>query len=81
MKTCVESVSRFVMLCGICFEVCDVVLHADAIHSGGGQVIPTAKRVIFAVQLTAKPKPGFWNLFTWQRFRLLNKLLEVFMAC
>ncbi|KAL8127096.1 hypothetical protein AgCh_014136 [Apium graveolens] len=22
---------------GICFEVCDVVLHADAIHRGGGQ--------------------------------------------
>jgi translation elongation factor EF-G len=26
---------------GIAFEVCDVVLHADAIHWGGGQVIPT----------------------------------------
>ncbi|KAK9988083.1 hypothetical protein SO802_028322 [Lithocarpus litseifolius] len=41
---------------GICFEVCDVVLYADAIHRGGGQVIPTARRVIYASQLTAKPR-------------------------
>ncbi|CAL9016652.1 unnamed protein product [Prunus brigantina] len=41
---------------GICFEACDVVLHADAIHRGGGQVIPTARRVIYASQLTAKPR-------------------------
>ncbi|KAI3828406.1 hypothetical protein L1987_02507 [Smallanthus sonchifolius] len=41
---------------GICFEVCDVVLHADAIHRGGGQVIPTARQVIYASQLTAKPR-------------------------
>nr|GLL17579.1 elongation factor 2 [Ipomoea trifida] len=41
---------------GICFEVCDVVLHADAIHRGGGQVIPTARRVIYASQITAKPR-------------------------
>ncbi|VAI79898.1 unnamed protein product [Triticum turgidum subsp. durum] len=41
---------------GICFEVCDVVLHTDAIHRGGGQVIPTARRVIYASQLTAKPR-------------------------
>ncbi|KAK4398726.1 Elongation factor 2 [Sesamum angolense] len=41
---------------GVCFEVCDVVLHADAIHRGGGQVIPTARRVVYASQLTAKPR-------------------------
>ncbi|PPD71671.1 hypothetical protein GOBAR_DD31433 [Gossypium barbadense] len=40
----------------ICFEVCDVVLHADAIHRGGGQIIPTARRVFYASQLTAKPR-------------------------
>ncbi|MFS7971057.1 putative ribosomal protein S5 domain 2-type [Helianthus anomalus] len=32
------------------------ILHADAIHRGGGQVIPTARRVIYASQLTAKPR-------------------------
>jgi len=41
---------------GVCFEVCDVVLHADAIHRGGGQIIPTARRVMYAAQLTAKPR-------------------------
>ncbi|XP_061368449.1 elongation factor 2 [Gastrolobium bilobum] len=40
----------------ICFEVCDVVLHTDAIHRGGGQIIPTARRVFYASQLTAKPR-------------------------
>ncbi|KAL2642591.1 hypothetical protein R1flu_010178 [Riccia fluitans] len=41
---------------GIAFEVCDVVLHADAIHRGGGQIIPTARRAMFAAQLTAQPR-------------------------
>lgn len=34
----------------------DVVLHADAIHRGGGQIIPTARRVYYASQLTASPR-------------------------
>ncbi|KAI8833251.1 P-loop containing nucleoside triphosphate hydrolase protein [Chytriomyces cf. hyalinus JEL632] len=37
------------------FNILDVVLHADAIHRGGGQVIPTARRVCFASFLTANP--------------------------
>lgn len=41
---------------GVCFEVCDVVLHTDAIHRGGGQIIPTARRVFYAAMLTAKPR-------------------------
>ncbi|XP_047163222.1 elongation factor 2-like [Vigna umbellata] len=41
---------------GVCFEICDVVLHADAIHRGGGQIIPTARRVFYAATLTAKPR-------------------------
>ncbi|KAL2331092.1 hypothetical protein Fmac_018673 [Flemingia macrophylla] len=41
---------------GVCFEICDVVLHADAIHRGGGQIIPTARRVFCAAMLTAKPR-------------------------
>ncbi|WOL14623.1 elongation factor 2 [Canna indica] len=40
----------------VCFRLRDVVLHADAIHRGGGQVIPTARRAMYAAQLTAKPK-------------------------
>jgi elongation factor 2 len=41
---------------GITFRLLDVVLHADAIHRGGGQIIPTARRVFYAAQLTASPR-------------------------
>jgi len=41
---------------GIKFKVLDVTLHADAIHRGGGQIIPTARRVFYACELTAKPR-------------------------
>jgi len=41
---------------GIRFNIMDVVLHTDAIHRGGGQIIPTARRVFFAAQLTAQPR-------------------------
>lgn len=41
---------------GIRFNIMDVTLHADAIHRGGGQIIPTARRVFYAAQLTAKPR-------------------------
>merc|ERR1711957_1139609 len=34
----------------------DVALHADAIHRGGGQIIPTARRVFYASVLTASPR-------------------------
>lgn len=27
-------------------QICDVVMHADAIHRGGGQIIPTARRAM-----------------------------------
>jgi len=41
---------------GIRFKVLDVTLHSDNIHRGGGQIIPTARRVLYACQLTAKPQ-------------------------
>ena len=37
------------------FNIMDVTLHADAIHRGGGQVIPTARRVLYAAALLADP--------------------------
>lgn len=37
-------------------NVVDVTLHADAVHRGGGQIIPTARRVFYASQLTAAPR-------------------------
>merc|ERR1712109_231693 len=41
---------------GIRFNIHDVTLHADAIHRGGGQIVPTARRVFYASQLTASPR-------------------------
>jgi len=38
------------------FNIHDVTLHADAIHRGGGQIIPTARRVLYAAMLTAAPR-------------------------
>jgi len=41
---------------GVRFNLYDVTLHADAIHRGGGQIIPTARRCLYACVLTAKPR-------------------------
>merc|ERR1719370_1187342 len=41
---------------GIRFNIHDVTLHADAIHRGGGQIIPTARRCMYACMLTAQPR-------------------------
>lgn len=40
---------------GVRFNIMDVTLHADAIHRGGGQIIPTTRRALYAAQLTAHP--------------------------
>jgi len=41
---------------GVRFNIYDVTLHTDAIHRGGGQIIPTARRVLYASVLTAAPR-------------------------
>lgn len=41
---------------GVRYDLFDITLHADAIHRGGGQIIPTARRSVYACQLTAKPR-------------------------
>jgi len=41
---------------GIRINIEDVTLHADAIHRGGGQIIPTARRCFYACQLTGQPR-------------------------
>lgn len=41
---------------GVRFNIHDVTLHADAIHRGGGQIIPTARRVCYAAMLTAEAR-------------------------
>jgi len=37
-------------------NIMDVTLHADTIHRGGGQIIPTARRVFLAAMMTAQPR-------------------------
>ena len=41
---------------GVRFNIHDVTLHTDAIHRGGGQIIPTTRRVLYACMLTASPR-------------------------
>merc|ERR1712168_584081 len=41
---------------GVRFNIYDVTLHAEAIHRGGGQIIPTTRRVLYASVLTASPR-------------------------
>lgn len=38
------------------FNVHDTNLHPDGIHRGGGQVIPTARRVLYGCELLASPR-------------------------
>jgi len=40
---------------GCRFDIHDVTLHTDAIHRGGGQIIPTARRVLYACELVSSP--------------------------
>merc|ERR1712151_1482008 len=40
---------------GCRFNLMDVVLHADAIHRGMGQLMPCSRRVIFSSMLTGEP--------------------------
>lgn len=41
---------------GVRFNLYDVALHTDAIHRGGGQIIPTARRCYYGCMLTAEPR-------------------------
>merc|ERR1711976_693254 len=41
---------------GMRINVEDTTLHPDTIHRGGGQIIPTSRRVFYACQLKASPR-------------------------
>jgi len=41
---------------GIKFSINDCLLHTDSIHRGGNQIIPAARRLFFACQLSASPR-------------------------
>eukprot|EP01114_Cavostelium_apophysatum_P016022 TRINITY_DN4491_c0_g1_i2.p1 TRINITY_DN4491_c0_g1~~TRINITY_DN4491_c0_g1_i2.p1 ORF type:complete len:842 (-),score=308.92 TRINITY_DN4491_c0_g1_i2:90-2615(-) len=41
---------------GVRFNILDAMVHADAIHRGAGQIVPSAQRAMYASQLTAQPR-------------------------
>jgi len=41
---------------GVRVNLLDCTLHSDAIHRGGGQIIPTARRLFYACELTSEPR-------------------------
>ena len=43
------------------FNIYNVTLHADAIHRRGSQIIPTARRVLYASMLTEAPMRTLWS--------------------
>lgn len=50
-----EGVIASENLRGCRFNIVDVTLHADAVHRGGGQILPPARSVIYASQLLSDP--------------------------
>jgi elongation factor 2 len=51
----VEGVLCSETMRGIRFDLQDVVLHADSIHRGAGQIMPPMKRAIYGCQLKSQP--------------------------
>lgn len=41
---------------GVRFNLLDVMIHGDAAHRGSGQILPAARRAIYASQLSAEPR-------------------------
>jgi elongation factor 2 len=41
---------------GVRINIVDAVLHTDSIHRGGGQIIPAARRLYYACELTGEPR-------------------------
>jgi len=55
-----QQVSNGGILCeealrGIRFDLGDITMHADAIHRGAGQIMPTMKRAMYACQIKSGP--------------------------
>ncbi len=55
-----QNTARQGVLCeenmrGMRFNVLDCELHTDAIHRGGGQIMPTSRRLFYALELLCQP--------------------------
>lgn len=78
---------------GVRFNIHDVTLHADAIHRGGGQIIPTTRRCLYACLLTASPRimePVYLceiqvrlliHIYLFVRYLLINDNTDLYPQC
>lgn len=60
MVSSFQNTSKQGVLCeenmrGMRFNVIDCELHTDAIHRGGGQIMPTARRLYYALEMLCQP--------------------------
>lgn len=60
MSSSFQWASRQGVLCeemmrGMRFNITDCELHTDSIHRGGGQIMPTARRLYYALELLSSP--------------------------
>jgi len=55
IQTTMEGVLAGECMRGIKFSITDIVLHADAVHRGAGQIMPPTKRGMYACQLKSEP--------------------------
>jgi len=55
-KVVFESVMCGEPLRGVRFNLMDGLFHSDSVHRGGGQIIPTTRRVLYAAILVASPR-------------------------
>jgi elongation factor 2 len=53
---CSEGVCCAEEMRNVQWNLLDAKLHNDSIHRGGGQIIPTARRVMYASQMKASPR-------------------------
>jgi elongation factor 2 len=51
---------------GMRFNIFDCEFHTDAIHRGGGQIMPTARRLYYALEILGKPSLFLEPIFLCQ---------------
>jgi elongation factor 2 len=51
-----EGVLAQELMRGIRVDIHDVTMHADTIHRGASQILPTARQAVYAVQLASTPR-------------------------
>ena len=68
---------------GVRFNIYDVTLHTDAIHRGGGQIIPTARRCLYGCMVCGVSLCALYYLFILPSSQLTGqpRLVEPIYSC